>query len=211
MSDLASSVQGYFRAGLASSTQTSYKAALKRFHTFCSQYSVMTPFPVTEQILCYISAYLAQQGLAPQTGKAYLSAVRSMQISLGLPDPRDHAAMPILKRVQAGIRPARMLQDVPPRIKLPITIGILNKVNQYLLASERPDRLVLWAIFAMAFFGFFRLGELLRDCATSYSIATHLSWGDVAVDSHENPSMVRIHLKRSKCDEFGIGADIVVG
>ena len=104
-----------------------------------------------------------------------------------------------------------MLQDVPPRIKLPITIGVLNKVNQYLLASERPDRLVLWAISAMAFIGFFRLKELLPDCATSYSIATHLSWGDVAVDSHENPSMVRIHLKRSKCDQFGVGADIVVG
>ena len=63
----------------------------------------------------------------------------------------------------------------------------------------------------MAFFGFFRLGELLPECATSYSIATHLSWEDVAVDSHENPSMVQIHLKRSKCDQFGVGADIVVG
>jgi hypothetical protein len=211
MSDLASSVQGYFRAGLASSTQTTYKAALKRFYNFCTQYAVVSPFPVTEQILCYFSAYLADQGLAPQTGRSYLSAVRSMQISLGLPDPRDHSSMPILKRVQAGIRRARMLRSSPPRIRLPITIGILKRMNQHLSASRRTDRQVLWTISTTAFFGFFRLGELIPENVASYNRGTHLSWGDVAVDSHQNPSMVQIHLKRSKCDQFGAGSDIVVG
>ena len=211
MSDLASSVQGYFRAGLASSTQTTYKAALKRFYNFCTQYAVVSPFPVTEQILCYFSAYLADQGLAPQTGRSYLSAVRSMQISLGLPDPRDHSSMPILKRVQAGIRRARMLRSSPPRIRLPITIGILKRMNQHLSASGRTDRQVLWTISTTAFFGFFRLGELIPENVASYDRGTHLSWGDVAVDSHQNPSMVQIHLKRSKCDQFGAGSDIVVG
>ena len=31
-----------------------------------------------------------------------------------------------------------------------------------------------------------------------------LSWGDVAVDSRSAPTMVKVHLKRSKCDQFGI-------
>ena len=38
-----------------------------------------------------------------------------------------------------------------------------------------------------------------------------LMWGDVATDSRDNPSMVRIHLKKSKCDQFGAGADIILG
>ena len=190
MSNLASSVQGYFREGLASSTQTTYKAALKRFYNFCTQYEVVAPFPVTEQLLCYFSAYLADQGLAPQTGKAYLSVVRSMQISLGLPDPRDQSSMPILKRVQAGIRRARILRSSPPRIRLPITLA---KINHHLSVSNRTDRQVLGAISTTAFFGFFRLGELLPDRATSFNMTTHLSWGDVAVDNQRNPSMVQIH------------------
>ena len=36
-------------------------------------------------------------------------------------------------------------------------------------------------------------------------------WGCVAVDSRERPTMVRIHLKRSKCNQFGAGAHIIVG
>ena len=45
----------------------------------------------------------------------------------------------------------------------------------------------------------------------SYNPATGLAWGDVAVDSHVNPQMIKFHLKVSKCDQFGSGSDVVVG
>ena len=38
-----------------------------------------------------------------------------------------------------------------------------------------------------------------------------LAWGDIAVDNQENPRMLQIHLKKSKCDQFGVGSDIIVG
>ena len=183
---------------------------MKRFYRFCTTYNISTPFSVTEQLLCYYSAYLADQGLAPQTCRSYLAAVRSMQISLGLPDPRDHSSMPILKRVQAGIRRLRMQQEAQPRVRLPITLEVLAKMQQHLQASDHPHRRVLWAISTTAFFGFFRLGELLPE-TTSFNPATHLAWGDVAMDSHQGPRMVQIHLKKSKCDQFGTGSDVVVG
>lgn len=31
------------------------------------------------------------------------------------------------------------------------------------------------------------------------------------MDDKENPSMVRIPLKKSKCDQFGSGVDVVLG
>ena len=83
---MAPSVRRYFQEGLAPATQKTYGAALKRFHTSCTTYSITTPFPVTEHLLCCFAAYLADQGLAPQMGRSYLSAVRNMQISFGLPD-----------------------------------------------------------------------------------------------------------------------------
>ena len=52
--------------------------------------------------MCCFAAFLADEGLAPHTGKGYLAAVRSMQISLGLPDIRDQSSLPMLKRVQAA-------------------------------------------------------------------------------------------------------------
>ena len=38
-----------------------------------------------------------------------------------------------------------------------------------------------------------------------------LSLGDISVDSLQNPQLVRIHLRRSKTDQLGRGADIFLG
>ena len=66
------------------------------------------PFPVHELLLCYFAAYLAQKGLPPQTVKGYLAAVRSAQISMVLPDPREQSSLPLLRWVQAGISRIRL-------------------------------------------------------------------------------------------------------
>ena len=49
------------------------------------------------------------------------------------------------------------------------------------------------------------------ETESDYNPALHLSWGDVAIDAHSETSMVKIHLKKSKCDQFGKGADILLG
>ena len=77
VTNLDTLLQGYFRNGLAPSTHRSYDCALRRFNSFCVQYNVSDPFPVTEKLLCYFSTKLANDGLAPQTIKVYLSAIRS--------------------------------------------------------------------------------------------------------------------------------------
>ena len=38
-----------------------------------------------------------------------------------------------------------------------------------------------------------------------------LAWGDVTVDSLTSPSMVQVHLKKSKMDSQGRGTDVIVG
>ena len=166
---------------------------------------------MTEHLLCCFAAHLAEQGLAPQTCSSYLAAVRSMQITLGLPDPRDSSSLPILKRVQAGIRRARLNKANPPQVRLPITANVLDKIRSSLDQSSNPHKVLLWAIACMAFFGFFRLGELLLDTPGAFVPSASLAWGDVAVDCQTTPTKVKIHLKKSKCDQFGTGADIILG
>ena len=208
---MAGSVQRYFGQGLAPSTRKSYGTASRRFHAFCIKFSIDTPFPLSEYTLYCFAAFLADEGLAPQTAKCYLSAVRNMQLSLGLPDPRDQSSLPILKRVLTGISRARLSRQSTLRVRLPITVPILSHIHSSLMQSSQPNRTLIWAIASAAFFGFFRLGELLVESPDSYNPATSLSWGDVAVDSQSSPSMIRIHLWRSKCDQLGKGVDVVVG
>ena len=165
---------------------------MKRFHSFCTDYDIFTPFPLTEQLLCTFAAFLADQGLAPQTIKSYLSAVRNMQISLGLPDPRDQSSMPRLKRVQAGIARLRMLKGTAPRVRLPITPHVLSRIHDFLSSSPDQDKTVILAVATTAFFGFFRLGELLPTSTAAFNLTTDLAWGDVAVDNRQNPRMLQI-------------------
>ncbi|KAL5502119.1 hypothetical protein EMCRGX_G008842 [Ephydatia muelleri] len=101
---------------------------------------------------------LADDGLAPQT----ITSPQSMLLSQGLPPPREESTLPVLKRVLDGIR--RIHTALGARI-------------------SEPDGLAFWAIATSAFFSFFRLGELLIGSEAEYSSASHLSWGDVALDS----------------------------
>ena len=212
LSPLAQSLHCYFQAGLAPATQKAYQAAMKRFATFCTTFSIHNPFPLTELLLSYYAAHLADQGLAPQTIKSYLAALRNAQIGMGLPDPRDHSSMPLLKRVQAGISRIRQQSGTHrQRIRLPITPAILRQIKRQLTSSMNPNRVIIWAIACSAFFGFFRLGELLPESAKAFSTTTGLTWGDVALDRHQAPSMVQFHLKKSKTDQLGKGVDVVVG
>ena len=70
---------------------------------------------------------------------------------------------------------------------------------------------MIWAICCTAFFGFFWLGELLPESCAQITPTVSLMWGDIAVDSRKRPTMVRVHHKRSKCDQFGARADIILG
>ena len=141
------SVQRYFQAGLAPATQKTYSTAMNRFNNFCVKCMITDPFPVSELLLCSFAAYLADEGLAPQTVKTYLASVRNTQLSLG---PREGSSLPILKR---GIS---RLKGTKSRVRLPITIHILRAVQAHLHTASFPDRE------AIAATAFFRLGELIQ-------------------------------------------------
>ena len=205
LSGLAASVQHYFEQGLAPSTQRTYKAAIKRFHDFCTRYCVFNPFPLSEQLLCHFATYLAEEGLAAQSIKIYLAAARNMHISLGFPDPRDSSSLPVLQRVQLGIQSVQASKSSTKRTRLPITLEILDRLRVLWEKTQHTERILLWAVAALCFAGFFRAGELLPSSAASAPMSHCIRWGDVSVDKPSSPSVVKVHLHVSKCDQFGKG------
>jgi len=70
---------------------------------------------------------------------------------------------------------------------------------------------MLRAAVSICFFGFFCSGEITVPSVLAFDSRIHLAWGDVAVSDTVPPSVVRVHLKRSKCDQFGKGVDIFLG
>jgi len=84
--DLDPAAQHFCEQGVATTTRKTYQSALHRFADFCSRYNVLTPFPLSETLLCYHAVFLATDRLSPQTVKVYLAAIHYMQITMGLPE-----------------------------------------------------------------------------------------------------------------------------
>ena len=133
-----------------------------------------------------------------------------MQISLGLPEPNEFSSFPRLHKVQLGIQRS---QETTQRTRLPITPHILGQLQEHWFQeiNKNGDTLMLWAAATLCFFGFFRSGEITVPSKTAFQPAQHLAWGDVAIDSRSAPQLIKVHLKRSKCDQLGKGVDIYVG
>lgn len=56
-----------------------------------------------------------------------------------------------------------------------------------------------------------QIGEITVPSFTSFDASKHLAWGDISVDSIDNPHMLKVHLKISKTDQLGCGVDMYVG
>jgi hypothetical protein len=95
--------------------------------------------------------------------------------------------------------------------RLPVTPTILAKIKGVLDLSPGYENCMLWAACCIGFFGFLRCGEFMLPNATPFDTSTHLAASDITVDSHHNPTMVAVRIKKSKTDQFGEGTTIYLG
>jgi len=158
-----------YQAGLAPATQKTYLAGKRRYLQFC-QRSGSQPVPVAEGSLCRFVAFLQMEGLRHSTVKAYLSAVRHLQVSQGLGDPQM-SSMPRLELVVRGLK--REQAGAPSKPRLPITPAILRQIRHCWKDSQEWDKVMVWAAMCLCFFGFLRSGEVVVPDDSTF--LTHLS------------------------------------
>ena len=120
LSTLEGFAKELFAKGLASRTKSSYGSAQRRYLTFCDCYS-LSPLPLSESNLCLFAAFLAHEGLQPQSISGYLSALRHLQITAGLAAPA-RSDWPRLQYVLKGV------QRSSPQLgkRLPITSSVMR-------------------------------------------------------------------------------------
>ena len=203
-------VREYYTAALTPATHKTYKAAERKYLTFCINFN-LSPLPTSECLLSYFAVCLGQEGLASSTIRTYLSGVRQIQIAAGFPDPHiDH--MPRLRQVLKGIRVQAVRIGRHPRPRLPITPSILCKLRRvWLEGSPTFNNAMLWTASTITFFGFCRSGEVTVQCESKFDPQTHLCFSDIAVDNALSPNTISIKLKHSKTDQFRKGVNLVIG
>ena len=150
----------------------------------------MAPFPASSLTLEYFCVQASQQ-VSYKTLKVYLSGIHLAHIERGLPDPTDSHSLHLVCR---GIR---RQQGDSQRTRLPITINILRLLKEQLRFCTRYtplEKRLLWAVFTLAFYGFFRASELLSN----------LTWSHITLFSNQ----MSITLYQSKTDPFRRGQTV---
>jgi len=114
----------------------------------------------------------------------------------------------MLEYVLRGVKSVEVkLATSPQQTRLPITPDILRKVCLVLERDKmKYDRVMLWAAYCTAFFGYLRSGEV-----TAYDPGEYLSYGDITFNSHTQPTVAQVNVKASKTDPFRAGVMIYLG
>ena len=198
----------FLAQGLAQSTQKSYASGQRRFIAFCRQAGKLhpdgSPCPVEEWTLCLFVSFLADS-IQHASIKVYLSAIRSLHIEQGFPDPLLNCL-----RLQQVMRGIKRFQGSPVAARLPITDSLMMVIRQSLNVTLH-DHCMFWAACTLAYFGFLRSAEFTVPNLASFSSAIHLSVADIAVDSSTLPSCLCVRIKASKTDPFRKGCFVHIG
>ena len=138
---------------------TTYKSAQRRYAAFCMRCGVANPYLLQEDTLCRYVAFLAKEGLRRRTIKSYLSGLRCLQIQRGLGNPFADS----LPRLDYGIKQVEARGGSMPRTRLPITIDILQRLQEVWLSQPMwTEGTMFWAAACVGFFGFLQAQGSLR-------------------------------------------------
>ena len=121
---------------------------------------------------------------------------------------RPHGKINVVTNIR--VKGIKRTQSVNTRQRLPITVQVpraLKIVLHNLPQLTYHDKRMLWATFAMAFYGFLRAGELCSKTVNSFDSATTLLWSDVTTTA----AALMLHIRASKTDPFHHGCTITIG
>ena len=156
VSTLEAQCNHFLVQGLASSTRNSYASGQRKFLEFCRQLGKIhpsgSPCPVEEWTLCLFATFLANT-VQYSTIKVYLSAVRSLYIDQGFPDPLVDCL-----RLQRVLRGVKRTQGDASSQRLPITDNVMIIIFKA-LDVNMPDHCMFWATCCLAYFAFLRSAE----------------------------------------------------
>ena len=162
-----------------------------------------SPCPASEWTSCVFATFLADS-LRHSSIKVYLSAVQSLHVGQGFPDPLENCLW--LQRVVREIK--RSQGSLPANQRLPIS-GKIRIIYSALGLNSFGDHM-FWAACLLAYFGFLRSAKFTIPSLSAFHPSRHLSVCDIALDVPLNTSCLQICIKASKTDPFRKGCNILI-
>lgn len=180
--DIQDSASQAFAASVSLSSQSSYKTALTHLGKAEAILGEKFSSPPTAQQLVFFTAYLAKRGVTSTTIKSYLSAVRYISLSRGA---SRHTKLPELgAQLVAGVcnmRKDAMAEASRPK-RRPITLHMLVLLKHAIAGNQAwsdMEKCLRWSCMLTAFWGSFRMSELIESEKKKFNSATSLLPSDI--------------------------------
>ena len=183
------------RASLSKSSWNKNATAIKCFDAFDNQSPDTHPWPLSEKSVCeFVSWAVNVKKLKAATIKSYLSAIALAHKFRQLDYSNCLGFLPSI--LLKGAENLEFYRDISKESRKAMSLPILKMLGHQLAKSDWPkDKIrVVWTACVTAFFGSFRLGEILSPSESRFNPAETLLWTDVKIRTDS----VLIHIKVPK-------------
>ena len=180
-------------SALTAGTKKSYQRAWGSFQIFYERFcgSSTPQLPLSSHQLALFISYLSARKLAPSTISSYLSAISYVHKIKGYSDPTKSF---LIHKLSTALSRQRLAD-----LRLPITRPVLHELVKSLrhTNSSAFQRCLYSAMFLLAFYGFFRVGELAAKSVDR--VDSILQFKDLKFLVHNGqPQMIKIIITAFK-------------
>ena len=192
---------------VAGSTLSTYRRACEAFFEFRVAVGCDCPsaIPSSSSEVAQFVAFLSIRGLAPATIASYLSGLAFWLQVNGFPRFTDDF---LVRKLLAGVRRGGKSCDGRKPILWPSLKLILGALPQ--VCSTSFEAVLFKSAFALAFFAFLRVGEVVCGREGRHTLKTSgLRWTNLHSSRGTSEAML-VTLDSSKSDQFGRGCSILL-
>ena len=163
-SRLESLASNLFNASVAKSTAKSFTTASNHISKLEIELGRKFDWPLSDQDLNLVIAYLIDKGIQPATVNNYLAGVKRLSYSHGVNNPSPVSSLGKLMLQGHKNLSRNPILAVKKNVHRPVTIPLLRLLAHVLATKwmgNNFERQAFWTICLVAFWGSFRMGELL--------------------------------------------------
>ncbi|XP_071087974.1 uncharacterized protein [Haliotis cracherodii] len=197
MAHLKQEVDRLLLQSLSENTWSTYRTGINALKQFRSVHQLPETWPVPlDQVVNFI-AHLSVTNHSPNTVKTYIAGISANHKFKGMEDCTNHF---LVTKLITGMYKSRGRQDTRKPITLDLLKVVINNLTQ--VCSSSYEVCLFRAVYCIAFFGFFRVSELVQTKMSQPGCSIN----NVSISGE--PEKATIHLPHSKGDQHGYGNSV---
>lgn len=196
---------------LAKSTWSTYQTTRNHLKKCQEQTHVNMDMPMnSRQVTVFLSWLLEERRIKPNSAESYLAGLRQLHLVKGLEIPTIRSD--IINVLLKGAKHRSWLEERlnPTSKRLPMNFDALKLLGLEINLSSmnKADKRLIWAVSLIAFYGSFRMGELLTNNESEFDAAYDLLTQDVLIIEGGSQKIMQLKIKCPK--EGRTGKEIIV-